>query len=353
MYTKTRFSPKIILTWTRRELAFFILYSTLICFLYVSMGWNFIDIPWTPIALVGTAVAFMIGFQSNSAYGRIWEARKIWGGIVNTSRTWGMMTKNYISNEHTKNPLDEDSIYAIKKKLVHRHIAWLTTLRYAMRKHKKWENLHKMHSNREWNDEIYVPEVREKLTDVLAQYLEQEEMDYVLSKGNPSTALLYLQSEHITELKNAKMIWEFSYLVLEKILQELFTLQGKTERIKNFPYPKHFSSLTYWFTWMLILLVPIGLVPVFSRIGMDMSADHSQFGTYFVWLMIPFSVIVCWVFHTMMRVSMTSDNPFEGSVNDVPISSISRGIEIDLRQQLNEPNDQIPKPYPEIRDVQL
>lgn len=54
------------------------------------------------VALVGTAVAFLIGFQNNAAYGRIWEARKIWGGIVNTSRTWTMMIKDMVTNEHAK-----------------------------------------------------------------------------------------------------------------------------------------------------------------------------------------------------------------------------------------------------------
>ena len=65
--------------------------------LYHHVGYAFLKVPWTPVAVVGTAVAFIIGFQNNSAYGRIWEARKIWGGIVNTSRTWGMKTKDMIS----------------------------------------------------------------------------------------------------------------------------------------------------------------------------------------------------------------------------------------------------------------
>lgn len=66
----------------------FFLQLLLLFITFFDLHW--FKIPWTPIALIGTAVAFVIGFQNNSAYGRIWEARKIWGGIVNTSRTFGM-----------------------------------------------------------------------------------------------------------------------------------------------------------------------------------------------------------------------------------------------------------------------
>lgn len=74
---------------------------------------------------------------------------------------------------------------------------------------------------------------------------------------------------------------------------------------------------------------------------------------YFIWLAIPFCGIVSWVFHTMMRIGTVGENPFEGSANDVPISTISRGIEIDLRQLLDENEDKIPEQFPEIHDVQM
>ena len=47
------------------------------------------------------------------------------------------------------------------------------------------------------------------------------------------------------------------------------------------------------------------------------------------------------------------ENPFEGTANDVPISTISRGIEIDLRQMLDENDDEIPKQYPVMWDAQM
>ena len=83
-------------------------------------------------------------------------------------------------------------------------------------------------------------------------------------------------------------------------------------------------------------------MPEFHRIGNTVTELYPTLGVYFVWLAIPFSVIISWVFHTMERIGRTGENPFEGTYNDVPITSISIGIEIDLREMINDQN--IPKP---------
>ena len=90
MLTKHRYSVVDVIRWTRHEILRFLRYGILVTLLYVAFDLRFLQIPWTPLAVIGTAVAFIVGFQNNAAYGRIWEARKIWGGVVNTSRTFGM-----------------------------------------------------------------------------------------------------------------------------------------------------------------------------------------------------------------------------------------------------------------------
>ena len=81
--------------------------------------------------------------------------------------------------------------------------------------------------------------------------------------------------------------------------------------------------------------------------------DFPLISQYFIWAAIPFSVIVSWIFHTMERIGRAGENPFEGTANDVPISTISRGIEIDLRQMLDENDEMIPKQYPVLWDTQM
>lgn len=353
MYTKRIYSAKDFAKWTRWETFLFFIIAMIVTILFEVLDLKWLRVPWTPIALVGTALAFVIGFQNNAAYGRIWEARKIWGGIVNTSRTWGMKIQAMVSNEYAKEEVLEETLRSEVKKLTYRHVAWLTALRYAMRQKKKWEVFMKHRSNKEWENKIYIPEREQDLDKALAPYLDEEEKKYVLSKGNKQTALLNLQSRHLKRLKEKNLIWEFSFLELENVLEELFTLQGKSERIKNFPYPRQYASIGYFFVWIFILLMPFGVVPEFEKLGASLALEYPIVGTYFIWIAVPFCVVVSWIFHTMERIGRAGENPFEGTVNDVPISTISRGIEIDLRQMLDEENEGIPSQFPEKLNVQM
>jgi len=353
MLTKVRYSVKDMIIWTRLETIGFLIFSILVVICYKHFEMEFLIVPWTPVALVGTAVAFMVGFQNNSAYGRIWEARKIWGGIVNTSRTWGMKLGDMISNEYASNPISEEELNEEKRKLVYRHIAWLTALRHTMRKTKKWEVFDQHKTNREWINIIYIPEYVTALKYDLMPYLSQEEINHVMSKTNPATALLYSQSKHIKELKEKGYLWEFSFLELENLLETMFTLQGKSERIKNFPYPRQYATLSHFFVWVFLFLLPFGIIPEFVKIGETIAENYALLGKYFVWLSVPFCVAVSWVFHTMQRIGTSGENPFEGTANDVPISTIARGIEIDLREMLGETKEEIPCQFPEHMHVQM
>ncbi len=347
MYTKKIFRAKEMAKWTRYETYVFL--AIIICFVsvyyYFDLYW--IKIPWTPLALIGTAVAFVIGFQNNAAYGRIWEARKIWGGIVNTSRTFGVFVQDMVEEDSE----GKDELNTATRTLTYRHIAWMTALRHSMRTSKPWETTMNHKTNKEWN--IQPPEWDSSLEDDLKPYLSDEDMKYVMSKNNKQTAILYLQSHHLKQLKEEGTIWEFSFLELEAIIQELFTLQGKSERIKNFPYPRQFATLNHFFMWIFVLLLPMALVPQFGEIGKDMLEINASIGNYFIWFSIPFYVIVAWIFHTMERIGRTGENPFEGTANDVPISTIARGIEIDLRQNLGESEADIPKQFPVKQHTQF
>lgn len=351
MYLKRNFSTIQMATWTRYEtLSFFA-----IILIWVS-GYYFFDltwlkIPWTPLALIGTAVAFVIGFQNNAAYGRIWEARKIWGGIVNTSRTFGVFVQDMVNNDYAKQPVDNSDLQNEIKTLTNRHIAWMTALRFAMREGRRWETTVNHKTNQEWG--MRPPEKDTRLEDELKCVISEEDFKYVMDKNNKATALLYLQSHHLNELKGKGLVWEFSFLQLEGVIQELFTLQGKSERIKNFPYPRHFATLNHFFMWIFVLLLPLSLVPQFAEIGTSILDKSPIIGKYFVWFSIPFYVIVAWIFHTMERIGRTGENPFEGTANDVPISTISRGIEIDMLQNLGESEDQIPIQFPMKKDTQF
>lgn len=350
MYTGKVYGIRTMAAWTRFETRWFILIISIWVSFYYFFELEAFKIPWTPMALIGTAVAFVIGFQNNAVYDRIWESRKIWGGIVNTSRTFGVYVRDMLTNDHAIDKVSEDTLKNEVKILTYRHIAWMTALRHAMRQKKEWETTGSHKTNREWG--LQPPEWNASLEDDLKPYLSESELKDVMGKDNHQTALLYAQSLHLKKLKDKGIVWEFSFLELEGLIKEMFTLQGKTERIKNFPYPRQYASLNHYFMWLLLLLLPMALVPQFDEIGMTIAEKHPMIGDLFIWMTIPIYTALAWMFHTMERIGRTGENPFEGTSNDVPISTIARGIEIDLRQNLGEDKETIPKQFSADYNIQ-
>lgn len=361
MYTRRNYSVGGMLGWTRRYIYMFVVIAAIPTTLYAVLDWKFIHLPWLPIALVGSALAFIIGFKNNASYGRLWEARKIWGGIVNASRSFALQVNDMITNEYSEEELSESELFDIRKTLILRHVAWMSSLRHALRAPKPWEMSSVNKSDREYMSDIVISERKYSLEEELEGYLSEDEIADVLSKRNKQAACLSLQSKQLRDLKERGLIWEFSFLEMESMLVEFFTLQGKAERIKNFPYPRQFATLNLFFVWIFVLFLPFGIINVFDEIGMKLLEsggdtlspiiEHIAHG--FVWLSIPFSVIISWIFFTMERIGEVSENPFEGIANDIPITSMARGIEIDIRQMIGDHPDEIPAPIPAQRDIQM
>ncbi len=121
MLVKKSFTIKGIFEFAGHHLWWLITYMLIVSVVYKVVGWHWISIPWLPVSLVGTAVAFYVGFKNNQSYDRVWEARKIWGAIVNSSRSWGVVVNSYVKN----NQYSDQEIKKIKTELIYRHIAWL------------------------------------------------------------------------------------------------------------------------------------------------------------------------------------------------------------------------------------
>src|SRR4030095_6647670 len=118
MFTRRSYSIRELLYWTRREILFLILLAVIPTVLYAIAGWKWLIIPWVPIALIGTAVAFVIGFKNNASYDRMWEGRRAFGGIVNASRAWGVMVKDYVVNRPPSAPVSETELREIHRRLI-------------------------------------------------------------------------------------------------------------------------------------------------------------------------------------------------------------------------------------------
>jgi putative membrane protein len=325
MHSGRNYSLKEALLWTRRDIYVHLFTAFIATVLYTWLGCNWMAIPWLPIALVGTAVAFLISFKNNASYDRAWEGRKAWGAIVNDSRSWGIMVLDYVTNKHAETPLSPEDLKAEHQALIYRHLAWLTALRHQLRESRNWEAVAQVH-NTEYRDKTFgVPEYDEDLSDELARFLAPNELAYVLSKKNRATQIIGLQSAHLQVLLDKGLIEDFRHMELVNVLRAFYNHQGVSERIKNFPYPRQFATLNLYFVRLFVVLVPFGMLREFEGLGENL-----------VWLTIPFSALVSWVFTTMEKIGESTENPFEGSANDVPITALSRTIEIDLREMLDE-----------------
>ena len=324
MHAGRRFTLTEVINWTRRDIMFYLVLATIPTLLFELLGWKWLSIPWVPIALVGTAVAFVTGFRNNASYDRLWEARQIYGAIVNSSRAWGIMVLDLITAKHANPSVTQSDLGKVHTRLIHRHIAWMHALRFQLRQPRAWEHMIKVY-NREYMKWYTVDEVENKVEDALTGLITHEEKVLVLGKANAAVHLIMLQSKDLRELLDQGLIEDFRHMELEKMLVDLYAQQGKCERIKNFPYPRQFGTLNLMFTKLFISLVPFGMLGEFAKLGGG-----------FVWLTIPFSALVAWVFNMMEKIGESTENPFEGSANDVPITAITRTIEIDLREMLGE-----------------
>jgi len=335
MHAGRQYSLKELLLWTRRDTYGFIVVSTLPTVLYAVFHFPWLALPWVPIALVGTAAAFIVGFRNNATYARVWEARQIYGAIVNTSRTWGMMVRDFVA---PCPGLDAAEVAEAHRALVHRHVAWLTALRFQLRQPRAWESMSLPHNAEYRRAHFRVAELDGKLEDELVGLLSEEERGLVLRASNRATRIVALQGQELARLRARGSFDPNAHVALERVLADLYDNQGKCERIKNFPYPRQFATINLYFVRIFTFLVPFGLI-----------GELKKMGDAYVWLTIPLGVLIAWVFNGMERVGQSTENPFEGSSNDVPITSMSRTIEIDLREMLGEEN--VPPPIPAKDDI--
>ena len=249
-------------------------------------------IPTIIPTVLGTAIAFFIGFNNNQAYDRWWEARKIWGALVNDSRSFARALVNYV---------DEDE--AITTRMVHRHIAFLYALKASLRG---------------TVDEIYI------------KYLPEEDLKEIAKHNNAHNAILNIQSRDLQKLSKANAIDGFRFMEINEMLVRFSDSMGMSERIKNTIFPTTYSYLTKVFIWLFVVTFTLVI-----------SQDAGPASIFLGWL-------IGFVFVSTQVNGMSLVDPFENNSAGVPLNSITRTIEINLLQMLEE-ND-VPEPVKPIND---
>lgn len=179
------------------------------------------------------------------------------------------------------------------------------------------------HMRNDWDKEI-------------SPFLADDEFAQVSALRNPATHILTQQDQHLAGLHRQGRLDLFHQIDLMAVVRELYALQGKRERIKNTPFPRQYAEYSRAFTRVFIFLIPFGLLDVFGdQVGAAATAGENL-------ALIAPMILVSWVFTTIEAIGDASEDPFERSLNDVPMNALTRTIELDLRQMLGE--TELPEP---------
>lgn len=339
MYVKRNIRLSLIIKYAWPVVIFATTWSTFIFVLYYNPYFQFTGIPFQPISVVGIAVAFFIGFKNNQSYDRFWEGRKIWGGIVNYSRTW---TNSVLTLIKENKNLEASKVKALQTDLIYRHIGWLHALRIQLRQKTSFSPV----DNKVLEKYFQGHHPNEKICEILERYLSKEEVDILNTRKNIATHLIKNQGQKVKSLSGDHVIDGFDKQILLGVLEELYNLQGKCERIKNTPFPRQYAYFSKIFNYIFVLLLPMGLLNIFHESMIKI--NHNIMDRHIFYL-IPISVLVTWMFMTWEMIGDNSEDPFEGRTNDVPMTALTRTIEIDLKDMLDE--KELPEKLLPIDDI--
>ena len=308
------------LFWTRRKVYVLLVCGSVPVILYRLLDITWLCVPLTIVVLLGTATSFIVGFKNVQTYNRAMEAQAIWTHIVGASRRWGQLVRDLVDDRATA------------RTLIDRHIAWLTALRFELRKPRIWESTQKRF-NTEYLRHYRVPEWESNIGELLPRYLTRREAERALSCTSIATCILSLQGTALKALHADGHATPSAYMQLQASLSDLFSLQAETERLKNFPYPRQYATVSALFVKFFCLLFPFGLLQEFDRLNEFVSGFmHGNM----VWLVVPCSTVVSWMYASLEQVGESTENPFEGGANDVPITMLCNEIERDILDMFGE-----------------
>ena len=252
-----------------------------------------------PLGITGalaTALAIFLGFRNSAGYDRWWEARKLWGRLVNASRTWARQTLTLVWAPSSAVPPTEVDLF--KRELVFRQIAFVHALRYHLR-------------------------AQTDRFETLERWLSDHEVAELRGSTNVPLRIVQRQAERIAEAQRKGWLDELRLLELDRTLTEIVDAQGGCERIKNTQIPRHYDFFPRLFFWVYALLLPMSLA---TEVG---------------WLTPALSVPLSLLFHVLEISGRTIEDPFENRPTDTQMTYISATIEANLRELLGEPDVQI------------
>jgi len=287
-----------------RPLAALFAFDVAIVAAYVFGGWKWLALPGVPLSIFGGVIGVIVSFRNTSAYARWWEARIVWGAIVNNSRSFAreVLSMIAVSESCKENERDGDNV---KRQLILLQIAYVTALRNHLRGIPPWK----------------------ELTDLIPE----QEMERLKTQNNVPLAIQQKMASIVTHCYQRGWIDNICWAMLDRTLSNLMDSQGASERIKNTPMPRYYDLFIRRFIGVYCLLLPLGMV-------------HS------LGLLTPIgSTFVGFIFLALDQIGRDLETPFENMPHDIPLTAISRTVEINLKQMIGE--KEVPEPLEPVDGI--
>lgn len=264
------------------------------------VGWDWLILPAAPLAVVGGAIGIFVSFRTNSAYDRWWEGRKLWGRMINTSRHWASQVGAY---------LDQPETHAQAHTLAWRHVAYVHALRCSLR-----------------GQDAYAD-------DDFAHAVSDADLERVRGRTNLTHALLELQLRDITKLNDDGLLDDRRLQSLDESLRHLLDIQGGCERIKKTPFPRGYTFIAEHLIRYFSFLFPFAIV---EELGL---------------FVVPMNLLVCLAFMLISEAGRVLEDPFTMFYNGLPLSAISRMIEVQVRETRGERDGLPPMHRPDLNGI--
>lgn len=249
------------------------------------------EMPLTIPAFIGTAISILLSFKISQSYDRWWEARKVWGAIVNDSRSFVIQLQSFVAEGNG----------ALVRKMAHRQIAWCYSLGASLRGLDP--------------------------AGQLGTLISPDELDEIRRHHNKPLALLQLHAKDLKNLKEKNQLETFTQVQMDNTLVRLCDAQGKAERIKSTVFPVTYRLFLHAIIYLFVITLSIALKDV---------------GGLFE---VPLLLLISTAFFLLEKSATHMQDPFENRPTDTAVTAIARTIEINIRQLLKE--TEIPKPCPQ------
>lgn len=271
------------------EVFFVTVYASLIAFEDRFFHIISISIPLSVPMVLGTILSLLLAFKSNQAYDRWWEARIIWGAIVNDSRSLVRQVLCF-----TEAPYASEEVRALVKRITNRQIAWCYCLGMSLRNKMDIEKIRK--------------------------YLPQDEIAFMSKHDNLPNALLELHARDLRYALNEGWLNKYQQIEIDGTLTRLTDSMGKCERIKNTVFPVTYTLYIHFSLFFFVMLLPFALLDIFGVLEVLMVIAISS------------------AFFLIEKMAIHLQDPFENKPTDTPVTAIARTIEVNLKQMIESEN---------------